>query len=197
MFCQGWHMLMRLIPLLLVGLAVPVLAAAPATAPAARPVKALQCDGPVGTNQNLPHLMAPLEKDGTLYGYAYITSCVVVSSESAISQIGDKIPYIQDAFVRDVNATPITKPGDDGNPVVDAPALQARLLADARRVMGKDNKIRQLVITDLQIALLHPTETVAPPPDDTPPAAPGAAAAAAPAATASGATAPAAPPAAK
>lgn len=178
----------RLIPLLLAGLAVSTLAAAPATVPAAPPIKAPQCDGPVGTNQNLPHLMAPLEKDGMLYGYAYITSCVVAFSESAISQIGDKIPYIQDAFVRDVNSTPIAKPGDDGAPVVDAPALQARLLADARRVMGKD-KIRQLVITDLQIALLHPTETAAPPPDDT---APGAATPGAP-----GATTPAAPPAAK
>lgn len=146
--------------LLFAGLASPALVAAPA-GPPAMPSKAPQCEGPPGTNQDLPHLMAPLEKDETLYGYAYVTSCVVAASESAIPEIGDKIPYIQDAFVRDVNGAPIARPGPNGDPVVDVPSLQARLLADARHVMGKV-KIRQLVITDLQIAPLRPTQTVAP-----------------------------------
>ena len=165
---------MRALPLLLLaGLAIPVWAAAPAKPPSKPPDKAPECTGAPGTNQDMPHLMAPLEKNGDLYGYAYVSSCVAATSESAFSDVGDKIPYIQDAFVRDVNAAPVATPDANGNPVVDVPGLQARLLADIRRVMGKA-KIKELVITDVQVSPLHPTQTpeLATDPQDTPPAAP-------------------------
>ncbi|HEY5346607.1 MAG TPA: hypothetical protein VIJ72_00330 [Rhizomicrobium sp.] len=162
---------MRALPILLfLALAAPASAATPAKAPDKPP----ECTGVPGTNQDLPHLMAPLEKNGELYGYAYVTSCVAATSESAFSEIGDKIPYIQDAFVRDVNHMPVATPDADGNPVVDAAALQARLLADVRRVIGA-SKIKELVILDLQVSPLHPDQTpvlASAPPPDAPPAAP-------------------------
>jgi hypothetical protein len=168
---------------LLVLLAVPAMAAP--TKPAAKPAasaaaKAPECTGAPGTNQDMPHLMAPLEKNGDLYGYAYVSSCVAATSESAFSLVGDKIPFIQDAFVRDVNDTPVAQPDANGDPVVDAAGLQVRLLADVRRVVGSA-KIKELVITDIQVSPLHPLQTpvlaTAPPADaPPPPAAPPAAA---------------------
>ena len=60
---------MRALPLLLLaGLAIPVWAAAPAKPPSKPPDKAPECTGAPGTNQDMPHLMAPLEKNGDLYG---------------------------------------------------------------------------------------------------------------------------------
>ena len=48
--------------------------------------------------------------------------------------VRDKLAFIQDAFVRDVNGDAVAKPDDPEK--VDMPALEARLLADARKVMG-------------------------------------------------------------
>jgi len=56
--------------------------------------------------------------------------------------------------VRDVNAKEIAT---SGNPAtVDNAALEARLLADARRVVGA-GRIVSISITQLQIAPLHPS----------------------------------------
>lgn len=155
-----------LIPVLCL-IVFPALAAPAAKAPAKPP----ECTGAPGTNQDMPHLMAPLEKGGDLYGYAYISSCVAATSESAFSLVGDKIPFIQDAFVRDVNRAPVAQPDANGDPVVDAAGLQARLLADVRHVVGTA-KIKELVITDIQVSPLHPVQTpvlATAPPDDAPP----------------------------
>ena len=47
------------------------------------------------------------------------------------------------------------------------PALETRLLADARKVMGA-GKVKLITICTVQIAPLHPVQTPAPdaPPDD-------------------------------
>jgi hypothetical protein len=111
-------------------------------------------DGKPGTNVDMPFLMAPLTgADGKLSGYAYISSRLTARSDSGANEAREKIAFIQDAFVRDVNKTEVVTSGD---PVaVDDPALETRLLADARKVMG-DAKIVSIAITQVQIAPLHP-----------------------------------------
>jgi hypothetical protein len=130
-------------------------------------------DGKPGTNIDMPFLMAPLTGvDGKLSGYAYVSSRLTATSEAGANEAREKIAFIQDAFVRDVNKTQIATSGD---PVtVNNPALETRLLADARRVVGAA-KIASVAIVQVQIAPLHPapvTPGAAPQQNETSPATP-------------------------
>lgn len=87
-----------------------------------------------GTSVEMPYLIAPVVVNGELVANAYVSSKVVADTPAATIVVRDKLPFIQDAFVRDVNAQPIGKASDPST--VDVPALAARLLADARRVVG-------------------------------------------------------------
>jgi len=122
-------------------------------------------EGAPGTNVDMPFLMAPMTgADGKLSGYAYISSRLTASSDTFALAVRDRIAFIQDAFVRDVNGPGVAKSSDPT--AVDQPALEARLLADAKKVMGP-GKVVSIAVTQVQIAPLHPTETPAlasPPP---------------------------------
>jgi hypothetical protein len=118
--------------------------------------------GDPGTNVEMPFLIAPMCVDGKLTGYAYISSKVVTGSRDASLEVRNKIPFIQDAFVRDVNASPIAKTTDPKT--VDNVALIARMTADVKRIVGAA-KISSVVIIQVQITELHPSEAlVATPP---------------------------------
>jgi hypothetical protein len=106
-----------------------------------------------GTHVEMPFLIAPMSQDGKLLGYAYISSKLVSSSQSASVEIRDKLAFIQDAFVRDVNAAPIGKSGDPKS--VDTALLADRLVADARRVVGA-SKVVSITFKQIQFAQIHP-----------------------------------------
>lgn len=117
-----------------------------------------------GTHVEMPFLIAPMGADGKLNGYAYISSKLVASSPSASVEIREKLAFIQDAFVRDVNAAPIAKLSDPDS--VDTNLLAPRLVADARRIVG-GAKVVAITFTQIQFSPLHPKPTtedaVAPP----------------------------------
>jgi hypothetical protein len=120
--------------------------------------------GKPGTNVPMDYLMAPLTgPGGKLVGYAYITSRLTVASESFVVPVRDKLPFIQDAFVRDVNAKGVASADDPQ--ALDIPALEARLTADAVRVMGP-GKIKLITVCTVNIAELHPVQTPSPEPAD-------------------------------
>jgi hypothetical protein len=156
------------VPLVLIALAVPA-AAAEKEAPA----KDAATGGAPGTNIDMPFLMAPMTgPDGKLSGYAYISTRLTATSDIIANQARDKIAFIQDAFVRDVNATEIATSGDPRT--VNNSVLEARLLADARKVVGA-GKIVSIAIVQVQIAPLHPgpvTAVAGQPTADSAPAAP-------------------------
>ena len=130
------------------------LLAAPLRAAEKAPAKDDKAGAP-GTNVEMPFLMAPLTgADGKLSGYAYISSRLTATSDSGANQVRDKIAFIQDAFVRDVNRAEIATAGDP--PIVDNTALAARLLTDARGVVGA-GRIASIAITQVQVAPLHPS----------------------------------------
>src|SRR5437868_13317599 len=118
--------------------------------------------GDPGTNVEMPFLIAPMTKDGTLLGYAYISSHLVAASSSAALEIRDKMAFIQDAFVRDVNAAPVGLASDPTQ--VNVPLLTGRLVNDAAKVLGP-GKVARIVFGDgakdtgIQFSLLHPTQT--------------------------------------
>ena len=124
-------------------------------------------EGAPGTNVEMPFLIAPMSKDGKLLGYAYISSKMVTSSPGAAIAVRNKLAFIQDAYVRDVNAQPIAKADDPR--AVDETLLNARLVAAARRIVGSD-KVVSMVFIAVQFAPLHPGETTpnpAPPSEGT------------------------------
>lgn len=106
-----------------------------------------------GTSVEMPYVIAPITIDDKLTAYAYISTKIVATSPSAAIDIRMKTPFIQDAFVRDVNALPVGASLDATK--VDSPALAARLLKDTRRIMGQ-GKVASIAITQIQIAQLRP-----------------------------------------
>jgi len=121
--------------------------------------------GKPGTNVDMPFLMAPLTNtDGKLMGYAYISSRLTASSEANALVVREKLPFVQDAFVRDVNRSGITTPEDPEK--VDIASVEARLLADAKKAIGAD-KVKLLTVCTVQVSPLHPVQTPAlsPPPE--------------------------------
>jgi hypothetical protein len=148
------------LPIAVLSLALAVGPVRAGEAPAAEP----------GTHVDMPLLMAPMSKDGLLLGYAYIRSVLIASSPRAALAIRDKIAFIQDAFVRDVNAAPVGQASDPTK--VDVDLLARRLTSDARRVVGAD-KIADIAFgggrdAGIQFGPLHPREASqaaeAPPP---------------------------------
>jgi hypothetical protein len=106
-----------------------------------------------GTSVEMPYLIAPLSSGGTLLAYAYVSCKIMGANPAAALQIRSKVPFIQDAFVRDVNASSIAKPGDPM--AVDNSTLTLRLLALVKKVMGP-GKVVDLKLMQVQIIPLRP-----------------------------------------
>ncbi len=104
-----------------------------------------------GTSVEMPYLIAPIVVDEKLVSYAYISGKIVATSPSAAIDVRAKLPFVQDAFVRDVNGAPIATANDVAT--VDQAGLAQRLLTDARRIVGTD-KIAFIAITRVQLAPL-------------------------------------------
>ena len=141
-------------------LATPALAAEGEKAPAKDAKDAKEKNAP-GTSVEMPPIISPMDDaDGRLAGYAYITCTIIAKSPDVAVTIRAKTPFIQDAFVRDVNAKSVALATDLTQ--VDKPGVSGRFLVDARKVMGANNVV-SLSITAVQMSALH-----AGPPSDTP-----------------------------
>jgi hypothetical protein len=115
--------------------------------------------GKPGTNVDMPFLMAPLTNaDGKLTGYAYISTRLTAMSDTFALVVRDKLPFIQDTMVRDVNGDSVAAAEDPEQ--VDIKGLEARLLADARKVIGAE-KVKLITVCTVQVAELHPVQTPA------------------------------------
>jgi hypothetical protein len=120
--------------------------------------------GKPGTNVDMPYLMAPLtDADGKLTGYAYISSRLTAATDGGGTAVREKLPFIQDLMVRDVNAISVTAHDDPEK--VDIAATEKRLLAAAAKVMGP-GKVKLITICTVNISPLKPVQT---PARDTPP----------------------------
>jgi len=122
-----------------------------------------------GTHVEMPFLIAPMsDADGKLLGYTYISPKLTTATPAASVEVRDKLAFIQDAFVRDVNAASISLPEDPAK--VDVKLLAGRLAADARRIVGK-TKVVAVTFKQLQFSPLHPkpaAEDLVPPPEQAP-----------------------------
>lgn len=136
-------------------LALAALLAAPALAEEGEkaPAKDAKEKNAPGTSVEMPPIISPMDDaDGKLAGYAYITCTIIAKSPDVAVAIRAKTPFIQDAFVHDVNAKPVALATDITQ--VDNPGVSARFLADARKIMGA-GKVVSLSITNVQMSALR------------------------------------------
>jgi len=94
----------------------------------------------------MPRLVAPIMIKGEMVRYVHLEVTLVLLREDDRKRVYDKVPYIQDAFLRDVHATTVLKSEDTEE--LDQAGLRARLLAIIARVAGasgvKDVEFRDI-----------------------------------------------------
>ena len=104
------------------------------------------------TNVELPPILAPMVVDNRLESYAYITIALTPASRDKVFDIREKVPFLRDGFLREVNKASIAKTDDPR--AVDAAALKARLLARMNQILPRgtvsDLKFEQIVLTPIQ-----------------------------------------------
>src|ERR1700704_52599 len=104
------------------------------------------------TNVELPAFLAPMLKGNRLEQYAYITIALTPANREKMLAIREKMPFLRDAFLREVNKASIVK-GDDPK-TVDTVALKARLLVRVNQILPKasvsDLKFQSIQMTPIQ-----------------------------------------------
>jgi flagellar basal body-associated protein FliL len=90
--------------------------------------------GPRVPSVSMPVLVAPVVVDGQLHHYAYLSVTLQLADDGHKTLVLEKIPYLQDAFLREVHGASIAL---DNNPeVVDERNLNDRLVAVSGSVLG-------------------------------------------------------------
>jgi hypothetical protein len=110
---------------------IALLLLAMAAVPAAAAEEAKPADGPVSVE--LPQILAPMVVQGRLRGYAYLTIALTPAARDKVLLLREKVPFIQDAILREVNKGSIAKADDPG--AVDIEATKARILARLGKVL--------------------------------------------------------------
>ena len=112
----------------LLALSCAALAVSPALGAAAVDTNNL---GPVDVS--LPTILAPMVADARLENYAYITITLKPAAPAGILAIREKVPFLQDAFLRELNGATIVKADDPKS--VDEAALKARLISRMNQIL--------------------------------------------------------------
>ena len=104
------------------------------------------------TDVEMPPLLAPVIVDNRLDSYAYLTIELTPASRDKVLLIREKVPFLQDGFLREVNKAPIGKANDPKT--VDQEALKKRLLARLKQILPagtvSDLKFDQIVLSPIQ-----------------------------------------------
>lgn len=87
--------------------------------------------GPVDVT--LPTILAPMVAEARLENYAYITIVLKPAAPAGVLTIREKVPFLQDAFLRELNASPIVKLNDPKS--VDEAAVRARLISRMNQIL--------------------------------------------------------------
>jgi hypothetical protein len=132
--------------LLPVVMSVVLLGAFPAIAGGGGAPKKDEHGGPDIPTLKMPRLVAPVMVKGEMVRYVHLDVTLVLLREDDKKRVYDKVPYIQDAFLRDVHATTVLK--SEETEELDRAGLRARLLAIVARVAGtsavKDVEFRDI-----------------------------------------------------
>ena len=104
------------------------------------------------TNVELPAFLAPMLIGNRLEQYAYITIALTPANREKMLAIREKMPFLRDAFLREVNKASIVKADDPKS--VDTVALKARLLVRMNQILPQgsvsDLKFQSIQMTPIQ-----------------------------------------------
>ena len=107
--------------------------------------------GPVDVT--MPTILAPMVADSRLENYAYITIVLKPATPAGVLTIREKVPFLQDAFLRELNGAPIVKAEDPKS--VDETALKPRLLARVNQILPAGTvaelKFEPIVVAPVQL----------------------------------------------
>ena len=87
--------------------------------------------GPVDVQ--MPTILAPMVADNRIENYAYITIVLKPAAPAGILAIREKVPFLQDVFLRELNGATIVKADDPKS--VDEAALKPRLIARMNQIL--------------------------------------------------------------
>ena len=119
-------------------------------AAAAPPAQSEMSGGPLAgsgkSGIDMPALMAPVTVNGELHYYVYLAIRLDLSGDNQKELVLEKIPYLQDAFLREVHRQSIAVAGDPET--VDGHGLTERLLAVCEKVVGPG------VVTEIEFRII-------------------------------------------
>lgn len=122
--------------------ALPAWASSAKKSPAKEPSEHGEAEGkeerapgtPTEPSLEMPGLVSPVNVEGELKSYVYLRVKLKLNDSGQRSTLLEKVPYIQDAFLRDVHGPSIALNNDPS--VVDLVGLSARLLRVCDTVVG-------------------------------------------------------------
>jgi hypothetical protein len=82
----------------------------------------------------MPTLVAPVVVSGELHHYVFLSVTLQLTRDTHKSMMLEKIPYLQDAFLREVHGPAIVK--DNDPTLLDEDGLKQRLLRTSTTVVG-------------------------------------------------------------
>ena len=104
------------------------------------------------TDVEMPPILAPMVVDNRLESYAFITIALTPASRDRVLLIREKMPFLRDGFLREVNKASIANAADPKT--VDQPALKKRLLARVNQILPpgtvSELKFSEIVLTAIQ-----------------------------------------------
>lgn len=107
---------------------------------------ATEDQGPVDIE--LPPILAPMVIQNQLRGYAYITVALAPSGRDKVGAIRERVPFLRDAFLREVNRASILKAEDAK--AVDAEGVKARLIDRMNQILPQGTvgelKLQQIAL---------------------------------------------------
>jgi hypothetical protein len=90
--------------------------------------------GPRIPTIQMPTLVTPVVIDGDLHHYVFLSITLELTSDEHKNMMLEKIPYLQDAFLREVHAGTVAKDKDPS--VLDEEGIRARLMRVSVTVIG-------------------------------------------------------------
>jgi hypothetical protein len=110
---------------------------------------ARELGAPNEPNIDMPGLVAPVVVDGELHRYVYLSLKLTVGDIGQRSMLLEKVPYLQDAFLREVHGASIAHNNDPA--IVDEAGVIGRLMHVCETVVGAG------IVKEIEI--LKPTQS--------------------------------------
>lgn len=102
--------------------------------------------GPRIPTISMPALVAPVVVNGELQHYVFLSVSLELTGDEHKSMMLEKVPYLQDAYLREVHRESVAK--DNDPKVIDDEGLKGRLMRVTATVVGP-NIVKAITLRDV------------------------------------------------